>query len=335
MDLPFNIRDFDPPRKQHQQQQQSATTSPTSSSAQFQYNPSPISFNHSNHAIEASTTTKFSASNPPAPIASTTTQTQSSQILKNSYQNLSRFPTPKKLTPNTAAAPTKVHDFVINGPPLKIYEMQQTSLVLNKNYGDFLTITPRRKCRASASLHPPEVGKASATNSTFFAGDRQQKRKYPDTCLEKADSTSTSYSATEAGSLQLANLKMPYETSDLKPSDYRAIDSLYNADTLKLGSECNHRTKFSSYSSICNLKDISTSLNEKPYKLQIDDIMGYANIINVTSPPSAFSDTPETDVELINPAGSNVNNGLSTSITITKPTNGKHCPTPRDYTIAV
>lgn len=198
------------------------------------------------------------------------------QMAASSYQNISHKHNLSQLpafTTSMANGSNKMASKNSVTGHSTVAEIDQINSTLNKTYGDFLTMTPRRKSRLLAATR--------AMNDQWPSNYRSSSAP-----IHMQDLVTT------------INTPISSQAQSHCWNNYRATDTLSNADTIRVSSDLwNHRSKFMSPStnslkylnhhssasnneSISNQPQIATSDNDKVHS------SAYANV----SPPSAFSD---------------------------------------------
>lgn len=248
------------------------------------------------------------------------------QMAANSYQNKQNLPQPTNYIPSNSSnrmLKTSSNSSAAHSP---VAEIDLINSTLNKTYGDFLTMTPRRKSR-------------------LLAATRAMNDQWP-----------SSYRSSSAP-LHMQDLVTTINTpiSNQSHCYYRGTDTLSNADTMRLTSDqmWNHRSKFMSPStnSLKYLNHPSSPPTNEPIGnhqiMSENDKMhstAYANV----SPPSAFSDSGNkfgiSQGYRVggdwNGNGSMVINGSSSSSSSSNPkissvNSSKYHSNQKDFTIAV
>lgn len=197
------------------------------------------------------------------------------QMAASSYQNishkhnLSQLPT---FTPSMANSSNKVFKNSVTGHSTAA-EIDVINSTLNKTYGDFLTMTPRRKSR-------------------LLAATRAMNDQWP-----------SNYRSSSAP-LHMQDLVTSINTPQSHCwNNYRATDTISNADTIRVSSDMwNHRSKFMSPStnslkylnhhpSASNNDSISNQSQINSHTVISDNDKGHSTAYANVSPPSAFSDS--------------------------------------------
>lgn len=245
------------------------------------------------------------------------------QMAASSYQNISHKHNLPQL-PNFTTSMSNSNNKILKNPDTAhstAAEMDLVNSTLNKTYGDFLTMTPRRKSR-------------------LLAATRAMNDQWP-----------SSYRSSSAP-LHMQDLVTTINTPISTQShcyNYRGTDTISNADTIRLTSDSmwNHRSKFTSPSTN-SLKYLNhhtptptsdtnqaqnnavTSDNDKIHST------AYANV----SPPSAFSDSGNKFGVSQGYRGDwngngNVINSSSSNNKLSSGNSSKYHSNQKDFTIAV
>lgn len=264
------------------------------------------------------------------------------QMAASSYQNIShkhnlpKLPTFTTSTANSSSSSSnnKLLKNSITGHSTTAAEIDLMNSTLNKSYGDFLTMTPRRKSRLLAATR--------AMNDQWPSNYRSSSAP-----LHMQDLVTT------------INTPISAQTQSHCWNNYRGTDTISNAETIRLSSD--HRSKFMSPSTnslkylnhhlpASNNDPISnqTQINSHHTVMSDNDKIhstAYANV----SPPSAFSDSGNKfgiigqgyrvggdwngNGNVIN--GSNSGSSSSSNNKLTSSNSGKYQSNQKDFTIAV
>lgn len=247
------------------------------------------------------------------------------QMAASSYQNISHKHNLPTFTTSVANSSNKALKNSITGHSTAA-EIDLANTTLNKTYGDFLTMTPRRKSR-------------------LLAATRAMNDQWPN------------YRSSSAP-IHMQDLVTTINTPITTQShcyNYRATDTISNADTIRLTSDSmwNHRSKFMSpstnslkylnhHSPVSNNETNHVQGNAHGVTSDNDKIhsTAYANV----SPPSAFSDSGNKfgispgyrvggdwngNGNVINGSGSSSNSKISSG------NSSKYHSSQKDFTIAV
>lgn len=187
------------------------------------------------------------------------------EIPNSSYVNLSQTAAmvSMRITPKSPGGG--------GGVPLTAIELANSTL--NKSYGDFLTITPRRNGRQHKPSHS-DIGTNNSDQWQHHNGHGGTTADMPKLHLQEFN---------PAGIISHVH------------NGYRTNDTLCNADTMRLGSDSLHQRKQPKRSDTTVVSPVtaeSTKLRKTPsHQHHLPDklhtIIAYKNV----SPPSAFSDT--------------------------------------------
>lgn len=199
------------------------------------------------------------------------------QLAANSYQNISH----KHNLPQLPTFPTSIAVMPNgNNKMLKntVAEIDLINSTLNKTYGDFLTMTPRRKSRLLAATR--------AMNDQWPSNYRSSSAP-----IHMQDLVTT------------INTPISSQAQSHCWNNYRTTDTISNADTIRLSSDAwNHRSKFMSpstnslkylnhHSSASNNDSIANQAQINPHSVISDNDKMHSTAYANVSPPSAFSDS--------------------------------------------
>lgn len=249
------------------------------------------------------------------------------QMAASSYQNISHKHNLPKLPTFTTSMANTNNKMLKNS--VTAAEIDLMNSTLNKTYGDFLTMTPRRKSRLLAATR--------AMNDQWPSNYRSSSAP-----IHMQDLVTT------------INTPIPSQTQSHCWNNYRTTDTISNADTIRLSSlSSDHRSKFMSPStnSLKYLNHHLSPSNNDPLSNQTqinshavisdNDKMhstAYANV----SPPSAFSDSGNKfGISQSYRVGGdwngngNVINSSSSSNKLSSSNSSKYQSNQKDFTIAV